>query len=212
MFFLSSSTCMRSSSRHHKCKQFSLYSISQTLTHSFKMWELRKRFPTRLILFSFPFMTASHCLTWIPRYNRIVIILIFLVVSTTIVQQLLRTNKSQSTQFFDTEYEKFCNLGITSFQAVHGSVIYKLRFSFVCMVLALKDYINSKRLEQDHPCVIEIIRRDYLRMPSPRQVPYNLSKPKVTDPSAGQTKLVLNRLNNLVRTQSISFITLINSN
>ena len=51
-------------------------------------------------------------------------------------------------------------------------------------------------MEQDHPCVIEIIRRDYLRDPSPRRVDYNLSHPDVVDPSAGQSGLVLKRLKN----------------
>ena len=46
--------------------------------------------------------------------------------------------------------------------------------------------------------MIEIIRRDYLLRPSPREVPYNLNHPDVKDPSAGQADLILPRLNNLV--------------
>lgn len=35
--------------------------------------------------------------------------------------------------------------------------------------------MNDNKLAQDHPCVIETIRRHYLREPSPPEVPYHLS-------------------------------------
>ncbi len=37
------------------------------------------------------------------------------------------------------------------------------------------DYINAQKLEQDHPCVLKLIRLLYLDPPSPREVPYNLT-------------------------------------
>ena len=40
------------------------------------------------------------------------------------------------------------------------------------------DYINSNQLAQDHPCVIEMIRRHYINEPSLPDVPYNLSENK----------------------------------
>lgn len=37
------------------------------------------------------------------------------------------------------------------------------------------EYINEHKLEQDHPCVIELIRRMFLSPPSPLYVPYNIT-------------------------------------
>lgn len=54
--------------------------------------------------------------------------------------------------------------------------------------------MNTNRLEQDHPCVIEIIRKHYLRPPPSPDVPYHLQRPDVADPSPGQTTFVLNKL------------------
>ena len=62
----------------------------------------------------------------------------------------------------------------------------------------IADYINSKRLPQDDRCVIEIIRRDFLRAPSPRKIPYALNHPDKQDPSAGQVPIIFSKLNNLV--------------
>lgn len=45
----------------------------------------------------------------------------------------------------------------------------------------LADYANAHKLEQDHPCVIKLIRQMYLDPPSPREVPYNFSQPFITD-------------------------------
>jgi hypothetical protein len=36
------------------------------------------------------------------------------------------------------------------------------------------DYLNSKKLPQDHPCVIETIRKHYLNQPSSPEVPLKL--------------------------------------
>ena len=58
--------------------------------------------------------------------------------------------------------------------------------------------MNAHRLQQDHPCVIEIIRRKYLHHPSPPEA-LSLSHPEVVDPSAGQSATVLPYLKNKVR-------------
>ena len=62
------------------------------------------------------------------------------------------------------------------------------------------EYINSNKLAQDHPCVIDIIRRQFLYDPSPRNVSYNMTKSIKPDgdPSQEQTPTILNLLNNKV--------------
>ena len=64
--------------------------------------------------------------------------------------------------------------------------------------LYLIDYINYHKLQQDHPCVIELIREQYLEKPAPKLEPLVLNSPEIIDPSAGQTKIILNHLNNKV--------------
>ena len=61
------------------------------------------------------------------------------------------------------------------------------------------------RLQQDHPCVIELIKRDFLHAPSPENVPLALHNPDLVDPSAGQTKAVLRLLRNQVNTVKITY-------
>lgn len=60
------------------------------------------------------------------------------------------------------------------------------------------EYANSHKLQQDHPCVIEIIRRDFLRQPFPANVSYQLHNMEVPDPSAGQAKGIMRILQNQV--------------
>lgn len=59
--------------------------------------------------------------------------------------------------------------------------------------------MNSNRLQQDHPCVIETIRRRYLHPPADADVPYVLNAPNTTDPSVGQATSILKYLGNQVR-------------
>ena len=59
-------------------------------------------------------------------------------------------------------------------------------------------YINKYRLQQNHPCVIELIRRHHLKKPSSPDTPYKLEHPEVTDQSAVQTGVVLEHLRNKV--------------
>lgn len=66
--------------------------------------------------------------------------------------------------------------------------------------------MNLNRLQQNHPCVIETIRRRYLHPPADPDVPYVLQAPaNAIDPSAGQAKSILKYLGNQVfrRIQSI---------
>jgi hypothetical protein len=64
--------------------------------------------------------------------------------------------------------------------------------------LMATEYANTNRLQQDHPCVIELIRSQYLYRPSSPHIPLNLSHPEVVDPSAAQSKVALTHLHNQV--------------
>ena len=62
------------------------------------------------------------------------------------------------------------------------------------------DYMNTNKLAQDHPCVIDIIRRHFLHSPSPSGIPYNMtsSLDPNGDPSPGQVPIILRLLKNQV--------------
>ena len=67
------------------------------------------------------------------------------------------------------------------------------------------EYMNSYRLQQDHPCVINYIRRHYLKSPSPRHVPLNLDYPKVLDQSEFEQPItILELLKNKVSSRHSS--------
>lgn len=75
--------------------------------------------------------------------------------------------------------------------------------------------MNEHKLQQDHPCVIEMIQRHFIRPPPPRSVPYSFAN--VTefnpdwsvksvldpngDPSAGQIAHIRKLLKNMVGTK-----------
>ncbi|KZS12671.1 Uncharacterized protein APZ42_022814 [Daphnia magna] len=59
-----------------------------------------------------------------------------------------------------------------------------------------EDYVNSHQLQQDHPCVIDIIRRKYLHSPSAVNGSVFVERTDVIDPSAGQSSIVVPHLNN----------------
>ena len=67
--------------------------------------------------------------------------------------------------------------------------------------------MNADRLQQDHPCVIETIRRRYLHPPADLDVPYNLVAPNKADPSVGQATSILNYLGNQVRGSQDKIVT-----
>ena len=60
--------------------------------------------------------------------------------------------------------------------------------------------MNDNKLAQDHPCVIDMIRRHFLHDPSPADVPYNMtsSTDPNGEPSMGQVPIILRLLNNQV--------------
>lgn len=60
------------------------------------------------------------------------------------------------------------------------------------------DYMNTNKLPQDHPCVIETIRKHYLNKPSPPDVPYKLDSDDNNDRSPGQTGVIFRLLKNQV--------------
>ena len=64
------------------------------------------------------------------------------------------------------------------------------------------EYANTNQLQQDHPCVIRLIRESYLRQPAPKNVPYNMNHSETIDPSDGQSKEILRLLHNQVNKYS----------
>ena len=68
--------------------------------------------------------------------------------------------------------------------------LYLIRFDFIA------DYINYHRLQQDHFCVIEMIRKNYLNQPAPETESLVLRNPQTVDASAGQAGAILRHLNN----------------
>ncbi|XP_046450489.1 protein Star-like [Daphnia pulex] len=59
-----------------------------------------------------------------------------------------------------------------------------------------EEYANKNQLQQDHPCVIRLIRQKYLRQPAPTTIPYQLGDPQTLDPSDGQAQGILRILRN----------------
>lgn len=65
-------------------------------------------------------------------------------------------------------------------------------------VLFILEYANANKLQQDHPCVIRLIRRNYLLQPAPKNLSYRLDHPGSPDPSDGQSQAILEILQNKV--------------
>lgn len=80
------------------------------------------------------------------------------------------------------------------------------------MYAVILDYINYHRLQQDHFCVIEMIRKNYLNQPAPEAESLVLRNPQTVDPSAGQTAAILHHLNNEVSVKFIFFLIITGSN
>ena len=57
------------------------------------------------------------------------------------------------------------------------------------------EFINAAKLQQDHPCVIHVIRRFYLHHPASKDAPLRLESPDEVEPSAGQALAILKHLN-----------------
>lgn len=63
------------------------------------------------------------------------------------------------------------------------------------------EYANDNKLQQDHPCVIELIRKYFLHKPASPDVPLNLKFPNHKNPSDGQSQAILQLLGNMVLTR-----------
>ncbi len=66
----------------------------------------------------------------------------------------------------------------------------------MCLHFRDSDAINSVDMEQDDPCLLKIIRENYLRPPS--KLPLQLNEPDTENPSMGQTQQIVNILGNQV--------------
>ena len=66
------------------------------------------------------------------------------------------------------------------------------------ILFLISEYSNSNQLQQDHPCVLNLIRNDYLQLPAPNNLPYRMDHPEVMDPSDGQSEAILKILQNKV--------------
>ena len=65
------------------------------------------------------------------------------------------------------------------------------------MVYSLSsDTVNSVVMEQDDPCILNLLRDQYLHPPSKDKI--NLEAPEVTNPSMGQAQSILEILKNKV--------------
>jgi hypothetical protein len=60
------------------------------------------------------------------------------------------------------------------------------------------EYANKNQLQQDHPCVIRLIKQKYLRQPSSKSLPYRLGDPQPLNPSDGPAQGILRILRNQV--------------
>ena len=58
------------------------------------------------------------------------------------------------------------------------------------LTFSKKEYANANKLQQDHPCVIELIRKFFLHKPASPDVALNLKFPNHKNPSA-RLKLVV---------------------
>ncbi|XP_046449258.1 protein Star-like isoform X2 [Daphnia pulex] len=58
------------------------------------------------------------------------------------------------------------------------------------------EYANEKKLQQDHPCLIQLIRDKYLLQPASKELPYVLNHPETIDPSNGQANDIREILKN----------------
>lgn len=71
--------------------------------------------------------------------------------------------------------------------------------------MLLKEYANAEKLQQDHPCVLDLIKENYLRQPASKNQPYHLNDEELADPSDGQSKGILRILQNMVNIHYLLF-------
>ena len=65
-----------------------------------------------------------------------------------------------------------------------------------CILHDLIDKVNNVSMEQDDPCILQQLRSNYLESPSKEKL--NLEHSDTKDPSMGQSKIILEILNNKV--------------
>ena len=106
-----------------------------------------------------------------------------------------------------------CTLGNYIILLIY-QIVFRVEFSLQIMIYKIweKDYMNEHRLQQDHPCVIETIRRDFLKQPASEKEPLILREPNRIDSSVGQSKAILRHLNNKVILQLFFIKSKLNSN
>jgi hypothetical protein len=80
---------------------------------------------------------------------------------------------------------------------VQTNSFYHLKFRI--NIFNVLEYVNAHRLQQDHPCVLEVIRREFIHEPAPAEEAYKgLHNKDVLDPSDGQATAIMRLLRNQV--------------
>ncbi|XP_046638282.1 protein Star-like [Daphnia pulicaria] len=102
-------------------------------------------------------------------------------------------NARMPARFFNNNRNKYNLMDETSGSGGLGKL--KQFFNIYDKACTL-DYINANKLAQDHPCVIEIIRKHYLNEPSPPNAPLKLGSKDLNDRSPGQTGVIFRLLKN----------------
>lgn len=107
------------------------------------------------------------------------------------------TTSTRHTQITETEFLQY-GRKIAKFnlmEETHGKNWQKIPKKYF-LVGCTAEYANTFELEQDHPCVIDLIRKKFLRPPARRNLPYQMSQPSLLDPSDGQSQAILRLLRN----------------
>jgi hypothetical protein len=99
--------------------------------------------------------------------------------------------------FFKNYDSKECTLG-EQIENITNIFVFLSVAIIMSVIHRIADYINTNKLAQDHPCVIETIRRHYLNKPSPPEMPLKLASDGNEDRSPGQTGVILRLLKNQV--------------
>ncbi|XP_057367395.1 uncharacterized protein LOC130688432 [Daphnia carinata] len=81
-------------------------------------------------------------------------------------------------------------------EETYGRIWAKTPDKYLSSINCTIEYANQNKLQQDHPCVVQLIRKNYLVRPAPKSVPYQLGNPLLLDPSDGQAKGILRILRN----------------
>ena len=114
------------------------------------------------------------------------------IVEKSVAGKLLNLTKQQNNASPHYSHLENCTLG----QSITKNFTLKVHDTIIgCFIL---EYVNANKLQQDHPCVLEVIRRLFLNKPSPPDAPLRLDHMEQLNPSAGQVTAVQRILRNLV--------------